>query len=68
ALKGPEIKEEIEKGRNSINIMGGFIKDVKYYKLPFLDDSRSLILVAKNRHTPEKYPRRAGIPGKNPIC
>jgi len=68
ALKGPEVLEEVEKGKNAIITMGGSVKEVKHYKLPFLGDSRSLVLVEKKKPTPEKYPRKAGIPGKNPIC
>lgn len=67
ALKGPEVQDEVERGVNAINTMGGLIKDIKYYQLPFSGDPRSLVLIEKVRSTPEKYPRKAGIPGKQPI-
>ncbi|HHT62701.1 MAG: 16S rRNA (guanine(527)-N(7))-methyltransferase RsmG [Bacillota bacterium] len=67
ALKGGEVHEEVEKGRKAIEIMGGEVAEIKYYRLPLLNDARSLVIVKKTCPTPGKYPRKAGIPSKKPI-
>ena len=59
--------EKIEKAQNALSILGGRIVEVKNIKLPFLDQSRSLILIQKIRTTPSRYPRRPGIPQKRPL-
>jgi 16S rRNA (guanine527-N7)-methyltransferase len=67
ALKGPDVQVEAENAKNAIKILGGVMEEIKYYRLPLLQDARSLVIVKKISSTPEKYPRKAGIPVKNPI-
>lgn len=67
ALKGPEIQEEVKKGEKAIKIMGGTVREIKHYQLPIINDQRSLVIIEKTCATPEKYPRRAGLPEKKPI-
>jgi 16S rRNA (guanine527-N7)-methyltransferase len=66
ALKGKEPEKEIEQARGAVEILGGKIKDVIYYELPG-EIQRSMVIVEKMRKTPEKYPRREGIPEKKPL-
>lgn len=66
ALKGKEPEKEIEQARDAVEILGGKIKDVVYYELPG-KIHRSMVIVEKMRKTPEKYPRREGIPEKKPL-
>ncbi|MGI6711259.1 MAG: 16S rRNA (guanine(527)-N(7))-methyltransferase RsmG [Bacillota bacterium] len=67
ALKGAEIDEELEKGKNAINLLGGKIHQIINYSLPITGDKRSLIIIKKIKSTLEKYPRKAGIPKKKPL-
>jgi len=65
AYKAKTSQEEIEEAKKALNILGGeVIKTVDY---TLLDETRNLILVKKIKPTPEKYPRRTGIPNKNPL-
>lgn len=66
AMKGPGINEELEQAKSSIDIMGGQIIDINHY---FLSDgsSRSLVFIKKYKNTPDKFPRKPGIPLKRPL-
>lgn len=59
-------EEKIE-AEKAIDILGGRIKANKLVKLPFTEIKRSFIIIDKIKKTPDKYPRKAGIPLKKPI-
>ena len=67
AMKGPKLQEEIKAAENALVVLGGEIRKVVAVKLPLTGDERRLVLIGKIKATPEKYPRRAGVPAKNPI-
>ena len=67
AYKAGDLHEEIDMARNSVNMMGGEIKQEIGFFLPYSDISRSLIWIQKEMRTPKMYPRKAGIPSKSPI-
>lgn len=56
ALKGKDGKEELESAENAIETLGGKIENVISYNLPN-GDERTLIVIRKISHTPNKYPR-----------
>jgi len=47
--------------------MGGELREVKPVEIEGLKDDRKLVIIEKVKATPEKYPRRPGIPVKRPI-
>ena len=65
-MKGPNIEEEIEEGKKAIEILGGKIEKIENILLPG-NLERNLIIIKKIKNTPEKYPRKAGIPSKQPL-
>jgi 16S rRNA (guanine527-N7)-methyltransferase len=65
--KGPSYKEELEAATNAIEALGGRLKEVKSYKLPFSDITHYIIIIEKTKPTPTKYPRKAGKPSTDPI-
>jgi len=67
AMKGPKVDEEIEGARRAMEILGGEIKKNINFKLPLMGDERNMVLIKKIRCTPEKYPRRMGVPLKKPL-
>ena len=67
ALKGSKYKEELLEGEAALRILGGKVTSVKEVKLPGLDDERAIIVIRKIKDTPAMYPRKAGLPGKNPL-
>lgn len=66
-MKGPNIKEEINEAKKAIEILGGRIENVQELELPEIHDKRTIIIIRKIKQTPKKYPRKAGIPSKQPI-
>ena len=66
-MKGSEINEEVSKSKNSIKLLGGKIDKIEEFTLPKSDNGRNLILIKKERQTPGKYPRKPGIPSKEPL-
>lgn len=68
SMKGIDVEEEMNQSKNAINLLGGKIKAVESLKLPGGNDSRNIILIEKVKNTPSKYPRKAGIPSKEPLC
>ncbi len=65
--KGPDYIKELEEGKKAINLLGGELEEVKKINLPLMEEERYLIIIKKARTTPERYPRRAGIPKKRPL-
>ena len=65
-MKGSNIKE-IEQSKNAIQILGGEIEKIEEFELPDSDITRTTIIVRKIANTPNKYPRKAGTPSKEPI-
>ena len=41
---------------------------IKEFYLPDSDIFRNLVVIKKVKETPKKYPRKAGMPTKEPIC
>lgn len=47
---------------------GGKIEDVVKFQLPGTEIGRSFVKIKKYQNTPKKYPRKAGLPAKEPIA
>jgi 16S rRNA (guanine527-N7)-methyltransferase len=67
ALKGEDVSEELADCQNALKEMGGRLKEVIKVKLPTTDIIRSIVVIEKISQTPDKFPRRAGIPKKRPL-
>lgn len=67
AQKGGEGDAEAKAAEGAIVALGGALRRIVHLELPHLTEPRSLVVVEKIATTPEKYPRRPGIPSKRPI-
>ncbi len=67
AMKGAKFQDEIAEAKSALSLLGGSIAHIKEITLPGLEDVRAIIYIQKVKSTPDKYPRRAGIPEKNPL-
>lgn len=65
-MKGPNIEEEIKDAKNAINILGGKIEKIDFMELPG-EMQRNIVIIRKIKNTPNMYPRKAGIPVKQPL-
>ena len=60
------IAAELERAQNAIETLGGRLREVMPVSLPGVD-GRSLVVLEKQSTTPERYPRRPGMPAKRPL-
>jgi 16S rRNA (guanine527-N7)-methyltransferase len=67
AWKGDDISQELEEARFAISELGGVLEQVQKVTLPYWDLDRNLVLVRKIGPTPERYPRRNGVPQRHPL-
>lgn len=65
--KGPSYNEELDAAAKAIDVLGGKLREVKSYNLPFSDITHYIIIIEKIKETPTKYPRKAGKPSSEPI-
>ena len=65
-MKGPKATEELEKSRKAIEVLGGRFEKIENINI---DENmeRNIIIIKKVKSTPNKYPRKAGKPSKEPI-
>jgi 16S rRNA (guanine527-N7)-methyltransferase len=66
AWKGPIADDELEAGRVAAAACGGRVPAVHRSGFTVLGDHR-FVAIEKERPTPERYPRRAGEPGRRPL-
>jgi len=67
AQKGARGDAEARAAEGAIAALGGVLRRIVHLELPPLAEPRSLVVIEKIAPTPEKYPRRPGIPSKRPI-
>ena len=66
ALKASNAPEELTEAKNALNLLFSKIEDNISYTLPN-GDPRYITIVEKKKETPNKYPRKAGMPNKRPL-
>lgn len=67
AWKGPGLQAELEQARRAAHLLGGALEGVLDAPVPGRDWQHVLLLCGKRQKTARQYPRRAGLPGKNPL-
>lgn len=65
--KSGEIDEELLNAKKAIHILGGKLEDVVKFQLPNSEINRSFVIISKKMNTSKKYPRKAGLPTKEPL-
>lgn len=67
SYKSEKVNVELEEAKKAISVLGGsFQKNIEFL-LPHSDITRNFIVIQKKNKTPFKYPRKAGLPSKEPI-
>ncbi len=67
AQKSKEAEKETQRATAAITTLGGRLREVLPVVVPALNESRYLVIIKKIAGTPEKYPRRTGVPAKKPL-
>lgn len=65
--KSGDIEEELNNSKKAIQILGGKIENTIKFELPGTDIGRSFVKIKKVKNTAKKYPRKAGLPSKEPL-
>ncbi len=67
SYKSEKAEEELRDSEKAIGLLGAKVDGIERFNLSGTDNDRVLLKIGKYEHTPDKYPRRAGIPSKKPI-
>ena len=67
AQKGESGPAEAQSAEGAMHLLGGKLRQLIPVNLPGVADDRYLILVDKVAATPPRYPRKPGIPAKQPL-
>jgi 16S rRNA (guanine527-N7)-methyltransferase len=67
AQKSKEAEKETQRAAAAIAALGGRLREITPVAVPELNEVRYLVTIEKIEGTPQKYPRRAGVPTKKPL-
>lgn len=67
SYKSEKIAEEMLAAENAIKLLGGRVERQVAFMLPDSDIYRNLFIIEKIKATPKKFPRKAGLPAKEPL-
>ncbi len=67
AYKSMNVEEELEGSKKALKVLGGRITTSTSMPIEGVEMSHQIIWIEKAGRTPAKYPRKAGIPSKEPI-
>lgn len=67
AYKSGKFREELEGARKTLHLLQTEMEKEKEFMLADTDMARTLVIFKKKGKTPAKYPRKAGMPSKEPL-
>ena len=67
SYKSEKINEEALNAKKAIHVLGGKVERQVDFYLPDSDIYRNIYIIDKISKTPNKYPRKAGLPSKEPM-
>lgn len=65
--KSEKVSEELKTATKAVQVLGGRLERQIEFDLPDTDYYRNLLVIKKEQPTPNKFPRKAGLPSKEPI-
>lgn len=67
SYKSGKIEEELSSAKHAIFLLGGKVNRIESFTLDGAEAERTLIKIEKVSEISKKYPRKAGVPGKEPL-
>ena len=67
SYKSGDVQDELANAKTAVSVLGGTQNKPIIFQLPGSDISRSFIKIKKIKPTGKKFPRKAGLPSKEPI-
>ena len=65
--KSGNIDEELKKAGHAIGMLGGKVESVEEFQISGTDIERTFVKIKKRKATPKRFPRKAGMPSKDPL-
>ncbi len=65
SYKSVTVDEEAASAQHAIALLGGRIQSLEKFEVG--ENQRAFVVIEKGKNTPRKYPRKAGIPAKEPL-
>lgn len=67
AMKGETAEEEAHDAAAALKVLGGTLTDIVTVNLPEVEQPHYLVVVQKTAPTPDAYPRKPGVPTRQPL-
>ena len=67
APKGSGAPREVREAAAALRACGGHVESIHPLQIPGAETSPTLVIVRKASDTPQRFPRRTGIPAKRPL-
>ena len=67
AQKASGVEDELKDAGEALNLLGGSVAEVRKVAVTGLAGKRELAVLRKSGPTPDRYPRRPGMPKKRPL-
>lgn len=67
SYKSEKVVHEVSDAGKAISLLGGRMIDQVEFMLPNSEIYRNLLVIEKERKTPKKFPRKPGLPSKDPL-
>ena len=67
AMLGASARKDVKAAAAAARLLGGELRAIETVHLPTLDHPRHVAVYRKVRKTPRRFPRRAGIPKREPL-
>lgn len=67
SYKSEKVTDELEASQKAVSLLGCRMVRKEDFLLPNSDMNRTIILFQKEKETPKKFPRKAGLPSKEPL-
>ena len=67
SYKAETAEEEMKDAQGAFYLLGGKEKETISFMLPNSEIKRNLCVIEKKQKTPKQYPRKAGLPTKEPL-
>ena len=67
AMKGESGPAEAHASERAFQLLGGHLRQLLPVTLPGVEEQRYLVVIDKVAATPDRFPRRVGIPSKRPL-
>ncbi|MDO4295078.1 MAG: 16S rRNA (guanine(527)-N(7))-methyltransferase RsmG [bacterium] len=67
AYKSGKVEEELKESKKALHLLSAHVEKTEAFVLPDTDAERILVQIQKEAKLAKKYPRKAGLPAKEPL-